>query len=565
VRCTVRVLASWLVACFALLATSVPAAGAPKPISGKLTRPGYTVAALAADGHARVVRTSRGKFRLRPSARRVTLHLRAPDGVYAGPIVVLRRKKGRRAVLGVRAGARLGKIRVGRGYAKVTKRLRRKWVDASRVARARKGVPIGARNFGRVRSRPPRRSIRGDADLDGVPNPLDIDDDGDLILDNLDRSRGVRAAQALIEPLVTSGLTLDAAQTVNANPRHSTDPTRPAFTDQQIDEALSGPGAGLEFAIPSRGSTELDCEGDPTLTPPRLGLSYCASGGTGIATGGEFPECCDPDEDGFGTLPGLDRPRGLTHGAVARPGPGQPPLPPGTSQIGTGDELFQHVTLAGDESQCPPPPLTSNPNCDSSLTILQYVFTTVPALVSYDDDGPAGEPPTTLPYPNQVGGGGEFPVSAPPGQDVVVRLTFWRPQRRRIANDPELEAGDSATWTDISGLNYTANGSVAVTPGVPGPPPNPPGVCPQSAFSDPSSEPTPNKLTPLPGPLHAGGFKDEPGDEPANVANKLSYTLNLTQCVGSPWTVGELRRFHFVVTSPNGGGVAQQIVQFRRQ
>ena len=44
------------------------------------------------------------------SAGRVTLHLRAPNGTYAGPIVVGRRKKGKRAIVGVKAGARLGEL-----------------------------------------------------------------------------------------------------------------------------------------------------------------------------------------------------------------------------------------------------------------------------------------------------------------------------------------------------------------------------------------------------------------------------------------------------------------------
>src|SRR5207247_8621868 len=102
----------------------------------------------------------------------VRLHLRAGDGRYAGPIVV--GGGGKRAIVGAKAGAKLGTIDVRRGYAKVSRRLPRRSLDASRSARAKHGVPIGAGVFGRVRSRPPRRSGRTglgqDLDLDGIPN-----------------------------------------------------------------------------------------------------------------------------------------------------------------------------------------------------------------------------------------------------------------------------------------------------------------------------------------------------------------------------------------------------------
>src|SRR5207247_2254940 len=151
---------------------------------------GYTVIALAASGKATSVVAKRGKFRLRPPAKRLTLQLRAKNGVYAGPIVVGRAKKGKRAIVGVRAGAKLGKVTVKRrkGYARLKGKLPKRFLDAKRQARAKKGVPIGAGRFGRVRSRHAHGGAPGDSDLDGIPDPLDVDDDGDLILDNLDHS-----------------------------------------------------------------------------------------------------------------------------------------------------------------------------------------------------------------------------------------------------------------------------------------------------------------------------------------------------------------------------------------
>ena len=42
----------------------------------------------------------------------MTLQLRAPDGTYAGPIVAAEKEHGKRAIVGVKAGAKLGRIKV---------------------------------------------------------------------------------------------------------------------------------------------------------------------------------------------------------------------------------------------------------------------------------------------------------------------------------------------------------------------------------------------------------------------------------------------------------------------
>ncbi len=143
------------VGAFLALVLAVPASATarPKPITGKLSKPGYTVIALGIDGRATSVVAKHGNFKLRPPAKTVTLQLRAPDGVYAGPIVVGQDKQGKRALLGVKAGAKLGKVKVkgGKGYAKPKKKLAKEWLDMKLTATAKKGVPIGAGNFGLVR------------------------------------------------------------------------------------------------------------------------------------------------------------------------------------------------------------------------------------------------------------------------------------------------------------------------------------------------------------------------------------------------------------------------------
>ncbi|MGH3116918.1 MAG: hypothetical protein ACRDQ2_07350 [Gaiellales bacterium] len=535
VQSRIRV-AAWCaaVALLGLLATSGSAAAAPKRISGKLSEPGYTVIALAANGKAKSVRVRRGRFLLRPSATRVTLHLRAPNGTYAGPIVVGRRKRGRLSILGVRAGARLGKVRVRRGHAKVSKRLRRQWVDASRRARARNGVPIGAGVFGRVRSRHVRASAPGDRDLDGIPDVLDIDDDGDRILDSFDRSRAARAAQG-DEPgfQLQTSLGVGLQDSANAN--------APGLTPAQIEAALPAWGRVDIQVLPGG---ELDCGRPQKRTDPTVGgRIYCSRGGTGTLGRyeeppyPEFPECCDSDGDGFGRLLNTgDSPEGTPFMFL---------FPGATSaQIGTGDLLIQRITEGGVERE--------------RAALLGYMFATVPALKSYDDG--AGNS-MTVSYPvagHQPGPpgpgvqGNPFPVEARPNGNVILTLTFWRPQRRPIPG----EAGYSdppTSWTDIGRLNYTAG--INSTPL----------GCPQGSFSE--NDPNLAQVS-YTGGSNYDGLADLVADRPADPANTFTYTLNLTECLsshGRSFNRGQERGFDFSGIAPASGDDTTQAVHFKRQ
>lgn len=501
----------------AALVFVVPATAAAKraPISGKLSKPGYTVIALAANGKATSVRVKQRSFRLRPPAGRVTLHLRARNGRYAGPIVIATKKKGKVAILGVRAGARLGRITVRRGYARVRRKPRKKWLVTSRRARARKGVPIGARRFGRVRSRHFGRSAPGDRDLDGIPDVLDIDVNGNLILNKVDRSTRSRARAAQAEsPFIidTSLIGTWFGDTVNANAR--------AVTDADIDRSLA---TNQFFAIGILpGSPELDCGGAPDPSNPHGwigGLSYCTRGGTGAEAlrPGEsepFPACCDPNGNGYGTL--------INNSGL--PPPGSFSLKPNatSSQIRTGDVLIQRVTSSGVTTDTP--------------TMLPYVFATAPALVSYDDGQGNAATVNYLVDPRTAPGihGNGFQVAAGPSGDVALKLTFWRPQRRPIPPEP-------GAWTDIGKLTYRAGiQSVggASGGGVP---------CPKSAYSE--NDPNLSPPQDLPKNLHPfAEVTDLATDQPANPAHTITYTLNVTNCLaasGVAWNPGEEALINF--------------------
>ena len=535
----------------AFLVISGPAAAAPKAIRGKLNRPGYSVMAVAPNGEAKTVR-AKPRFKLRPPTRRVTLHLRARNGTYRGPIVVGRARRGRRAILGVPAGAKLGRIKVDRrrGYARA-KRVRRRWRDTKVWARARRGVPIGAGKVGFVRSKRRRGAVPGDLDTDGVSNGLDVDANGNLILDRYEHGRRAGAAEVTDDdvPRLSPAMLLTLENTVNANAA--------ALSEADIDLALSQFGFlwSPEGAPRPEIDTELDCGGRPDPAVPGGwigGLSYCTRGGTGRLTSrGQtplgsgpprtwpeiFPDCCDSDGDGFGNP--FDGGSYLSHGATTR-------------EIGTGDVLNWRIMEDGVETQFP--------------RTLQDVIATVPAVVSYRDGaGNAG----TISYPVPPRDGGNPQPGEPLGPEVaacpaaapapcvdghvVLTFTFWRPQRKAIGNE-------EGTWTDIGGLAYAP---------VPAAPLSIP-ICPDDAVSttDPNLSPAPEQ-----GPLRTMAYRDAAPDRPANPANTLTLSVDVTRCLdhsgqGETWDIGENQTVWIAGglgnELPEGTSGVVQVLQFFR-
>jgi hypothetical protein len=521
---------------------SAPAkAKRPKPISGRLSKSGYTVIALAADGEARVVGTKKGRFKLRPPARRVTLQLRGPDGTYAGPIVVGAMKHGRRAILGVGDGARLGTIKLKplKGYAKTKRRLVAKWIDPTRVARARKGVPVGAGKVGRVRMKHVKRGAPGDTDLDGVPDKLDIDDDGDLILDGYDRKiiRRAGAASASATEAEPPPFNVDSSlgqampqDTVNADGGSS---------DEQIaaSEVRHGQLSLRWSGIKTEGG-ELDCGT----------LVYCSAGGTGrwepglqrptsnpndqYSTATPFPSCCDPDNDGFGSLQSTSYfgPPGSEHNPGMELYPGVT-----TDQIHAGDVLIGRGVASNGGGQIQVP------------ASLGFVFGTFPVVASYDDgQGNAA----TFSYPRtdicDFGQACPQSVRAGPNGDIVLALKFWRPQRPRVEGE-----GGSGKWIDIGNLAYAIQ--VNLMPETPafGGAPYPHGFCKHDAYTavDPSLEPI------AIGPLGAttdtsvgSVFGDVSGDRSASPDNTFSLDLDVSRCLASfGASIGQASKFELTL------------------
>lgn len=480
-----------------LLAAAPAAAGT---VSGRLDRTGYTVIAVARNG--KVVSTrANPAFRLRAPNGTYTLHLRNARGAYAGPVVLGGSAK--HVILGLRGTARLGRIRVARGFGRTVRAYRGRSLVRTTTARARSGRPLGAGNFGAVRAPVARLAQVGDAapgadpDTDGVPSALDVDDDGNGVLDNLQTAAPDSASAR--QATVFNALVLDLASSLNANAG--------AVTSAAIDRALKD--QLFETFILPDGPAVLDCGG----------LSYCSAGGTGtIKAFGDptshvpFPSCCDADHPGRGTI----TPTVGGNAFVLAPGAT-------SEQIGSGDtylETFSDGTqVAG---------------------TLNYIFQTTPAIVAYSDGTQQG----TISYPvapGSPGTGVEHPLDLAAGPDghVVAHLTFWRPQRRGI---PGTGNGD---FVDMGGLVYdvTMNNAPFSRSGQSAPqspPQKGPGECPPGTYSATSASLNPVETDPVVG---FGFLRDTATDRPPDPANTLGFSIDLTACLAAAaetWDVGQL-------------------------
>ncbi len=166
-----------------------------------------------------------------------------------------------------------------------------------------------------------------------------------------------------------------------------------------------------------------------------------------------------------------------------------------------------------------------------------FIFSTWPVLAAYDD-GQGDSGTFSYPHANRL-----VPVRAGPSGDVVVRLTFWRPQRRRIADEP-----GEGEWMDIGHLDYTATANTqgGINPA----------HCPLSSYSNIDPNLTPQAPSPpLPGSPESY-LEDLQGDQPSNPANTFSYTLNFTDCLAShglSMSTTQTTNFAFTAYTAQGG------------
>ncbi|MGA0121816.1 MAG: hypothetical protein ACO3KD_02255, partial [Gaiellales bacterium] len=429
-------------AVFAVAASSATAATVSGTVKGGS---GLRLVVVQADGKGKTVTLKRsGRFAVRGVvAKGATLHLVSAKGAYLGPIVL---GGGGRSVYMTLATARsvnVGRIARKRGYA-VARAPRGSYsTSAATRATARAGRPIGAGNLGRVKVGNGRSALRGydgqgrDADLDGVVGAFDIDDNGNLILDNVDRTSrrgktaggrtvrqtcgapplpacsggGAGATAAPTEFRMFSNFKLTGATSINLYLGGSAAQVEPLI-DQLVPSTVT-----LATQVMGGGSSaKLDC----------LGNVYCVSHAVGGVT---YPLVNGAAATTAGSI--VDIVTGSTGDAQITPGATP-------SQIGAGNAFVQ--TAGG----------AAYPG------VLNFVFNTAPAVYSVTVAGTE----TVLGYDAATGqvtapsaGYGMTPSNPiTVGSDGIVTLKWFRPQRPATAGE-----GSSSGYIDMGALLYTAD------------------------------------------------------------------------------------------------------------
>jgi hypothetical protein len=498
---------------------------------------GYQVVAVQANGTAKkaTVSQSSGSFTIRGvKLASASLQLVRADGSYFGPIVL--KASGTRAYEFVKGSGNLkiGTVLLKSGYALVVRMPFARFQTAATVtARAVRGKPIGAGKLGRVATGQPKgcRGPAGDLDLDGVINAFDIDDNGNLILDNVDRSsRGAGRPVAQLAP-ASSSLPTVAAPRDDPSPSPSPQPSPPGpqptppptppgpvptppptppgpvptaefrmFSNFKLGGAnsinVNIPGIGdidalIARDVPRTVTLATQVIGGKTATLDGLGNVYFAPHSI---DGVSYPQVNFSPPTYTGNL--LNLVVGDTHDAQIKPGA----LP---DQIGAGDSFLQ---TAADGKSYP--------------GTLNFVFNTAPALKSYRFDTDASVTPIVYDeYGAAVSGMSREAVIGVPHGATAVTFTFWRPQRKASPG----EAGNAGGWIDIGGLQYRIDLPNAVRD------PQTGAALPGThsswgAYSDASANGVPVATTP-----NDEGVNDPAADAPSNPAGTITFTLSLTK------------------------------------
>jgi len=470
-----------------------------KPLSGEFQKQlpaGSTLLAIGSNGRASVAVFTGKKFRVTPPTASARLYILKGNKV-TGQVALskCKNKKGSKAInikscekeqvyTSFKAGKKLGTIS-SVGSAFVIRSASLGSVIVTDKAAAKDFAPLGVAKLGLGGGSPTTKAefvsaadAGADSDLDGLVNALDIDDNGNGIIDNYDSSSSTPAAGDSFK--VFSNLKLELSESLNL---HATG----SLSTAAIDAALQAVQTlAIQVAGATGETTELDCGT----------LGYCSAGGTGLSNNQPFPGAAggtfDPDSDGFGTIT-----RGATNDFQLQ-------TKATSTAIGAGDAMIERITAAdGTERQIP--------------GVLNFVFNSTPALKTIAVNGGAEQ---TIDYTSTPRlGSRQNCIQAPATGDVILAITGWRPQRAGVAAAGEgafVDIGKSLVTIDIP------NGPVVS--GSPSSGTNGPGNCASAAYSVPSD---PN-LT-----VSTNGLQDAKADTAAVTTNTYSFTVNVSSCLNS--------------------------------
>jgi hypothetical protein len=490
-----------------------------------------------------------GKFKLTATVKGATLHLVSAKGAYLGPVVLGGAGTKVYTTLSTAKSVNVGTIIQRAGYAKATAPMGSFYTTAAYTAAARAGKPIGAGKLGRVKVGNGSSTLKGyngqgrDADLDGVVGAFDTDDNGNLILDNVDRSgragksAGGRAARQMPAPAPGPAPgQLPGPVGPGPAPGGSGATSFTLFSNFKLTDTdsinlyLGGSAAAvqplIDRLVPSTVTLATQIVGGSSATLDCLGNVYCGAHSVG---GASYPLVNGAAAAASGTTLAITS--GVTGDAQITPGA----LP---TEIGAGNAFVQ---IVGDSTY---------------PGVLNFVFNTAPAVRSVT----VGGTETVLGYAAATGR-----VTAPSadygmspanpivvGADGVVTLKWYRPQRAAAPGE-----ASASGYVDMGALLYTADAPNKPNNGGPRSGNN---NCAAASYSAPVSNGTAFVSDPA-----LDGVLDPAADEasdPANpTAHLLQYTLNAKTCLGADWvaTSGATFDFDIQARSVYGDNAARKL------
>jgi hypothetical protein len=510
---SVAATAAFLLALVATLAV-MPSVASAATVSGTVKNgAGYKIMLVRADGTAKKVTITAPSGAFSIAGVRLgnaSLQLVNADGSYYGPVVLKTTASAAFIFIKGAADLKLGRVNLKGGCALLAKAPAGRFQTlAAYKAKALRGKPIGAGKFGRVRTAQPLglNGPGGDLDRDGIINAFDIDDNGNLILDDVDTTgRGAsrphaRASLAVVPGEMLAGgvarpraprapaegaifmyscFWLTGVTSINANISTITD--LDGLIAQNLPTTLF-----LQTSLVGAGPASLDGLGNSYLREHSLG------GVTYPLINQQGPDTINRTPASF--VNGLMEITDAAQRACIWPGAQ-------VDEIGSGDCF---VETKQDGTQYP--------------GAVNFVFNTAPALKSYRFDTDAAT--TEVVYgANGVRPEGDMQFTVPSGASKVT-LTFWRPQRKATPGEPANAGG----WVDIGGLAYTMQ---LVAPRQNMDDPGSGTADATGAYSDAVANGVP--VTPN---MWNNDVLDPALDLPSDPGNTISFTLDLSKCFSS--------------------------------
>jgi len=500
-------LSATIVIC-AMFVAAAPATAAT--VSGTLTGGrGLHVVVVQSNGTSKkaTITSKKGTFKVvGVKLAGASIQLVGKNGTYFGPVLLGGSGKKVYATIKGSGNLALGTFKRKSGYAAARAPVGRYFTTVAYTVAAKNGKPIGAGKYGLVKVGNGKSTLKGyngqgrDADLDGIPGAFDIDDNGNLIIDNVDRTtRSGRSLRQFSPALRVSDIcpTPDQPQPAgcippSGAPSGGTTATAAAtefklFSNFKLTDATSinvsipgitGIDALIDAAVPTTVTLATQVMGATSSTLDCLGNTYCAPHGA-------YPLVNSAAASYTGAF--LNLSKGTTGDAQIMPGAAR-------TDIGSGNAFLQ---MDG---------ATSYPG------VLNFVFNTAPALKSYNVG--AGE--QTLAYDaSGVSASGmtpSTPITTTAGATSIT-VTFWRPQRTALSS--EAWFGSANPWTDIGGLAYRAD------------PPNAPSGSTKRSCAGGYSGGSANGVAVTAG---TDGVVDPAIDAEASAANTISWTIDLATC-----------------------------------